>query len=184
MTPYIWLTIIGLALIVFIIWFNWPDIKEPELKRPGVRKFRPGDEFADCGHNVYWLTVYQSCMACRAERAEKILQETRNALLESMQTIAAHGNGLAKARLQNFNTKLEAANGPGVYIAIEDVQEIADILREHHLHAMESLNVFFEQDGKPIDVAVDLGDAYGESDIYERTDEILHRARLHGVKFK
>lgn len=42
-------------------------------------------------------------------------------------------------------------------------------LRKHHTHASEECRVYFEQDGKPIDICTNLGEAYQESSLCEET---------------
>lgn len=44
-----------------------------------------------------------------------------------------------------------------------------EALQKHHDHASEACNVFFEQDGKPIDICTDLGEAYQDSSLCELT---------------
>lgn len=45
----------------------------------------------------------------------------------------------------------------------------------NHLHAktQEECNVFFEQDGKPIEICTDLGEAYAESALCEKVIQAL-----------
>jgi hypothetical protein len=59
------------------------------------------------------------------------------------------------------------------YISRESVKPLVDALRNHHAHASESCNVFFEQDGKAIDIATDLGEAYQDSELCEKTYDAL-----------
>ena len=52
-------------------------------------------------------------------------------------------------------------------------EEAIAMLSEHHKHHQETLVVYFEQDGKPIEMSTDLGEAYLESDLAERTSDAL-----------
>jgi len=54
-----------------------------------------------------------------------------------------------------------------------DVALLVKALRAHHQHDSESCPVFFEQDGKPIELCTDLGEAYGESALAEQTVKAL-----------
>lgn len=47
------------------------------------------------------------------------------------------------------------------------------MLNHQHAKHSETLSVYFEQDGKPIDFATDLGEAYDESELAQRTIEAL-----------
>lgn len=51
----------------------------------------------------------------------------------------------------------------------DELHRAKTTLRKHHLHASEGCNVFFEQDGKPIEIATDLGEAYQESALHDET---------------
>jgi hypothetical protein len=54
------------------------------------------------------------------------------------------------------------------------VVAVQQVLRLHHQHAQEMGSVYFEQDGKPIEMSTDLGEAYIESDLYGRTEKVLN----------
>lgn len=56
-------------------------------------------------------------------------------------------------------------------------QELYGRLLIHHEHQSETCNVFFEQNGKPLDFSTDLGEAYQESDMYEKTTSVLWEYR-------
>jgi len=62
----------------------------------------------------------------------------------------------------------------------KEIIGLADVLQAHHKHASEAGNVYFEQDGKPIDVVTDLGEAYQESDLCDKTMAALARAKEVG----
>lgn len=51
--------------------------------------------------------------------------------------------------------------------------ELNRVLRKHHEHHQEECRVYFEQDGKPIDICTDLGEAYSESGLAEETVKAL-----------
>lgn len=48
-----------------------------------------------------------------------------------------------------------------------------EALKRHHEHDQESNPVYFEQDEKPVECSYDLGEAYGESDLCELTEQAL-----------
>jgi len=52
--------------------------------------------------------------------------------------------------------------------------ELEKALQKHHDHANESCVVYFEQDGKPIEISTDLAEAYQESGLWEETENALH----------
>ena len=54
-------------------------------------------------------------------------------------------------------------------------RELGGKLAKHHKHHSEPCTVYFEQDGKPIDVLTDLGDAYQDSALAEETGDSLAR---------
>lgn len=56
------------------------------------------------------------------------------------------------------------------------VEQLKSALQKHHDHHSESCVVYFEQDGKPIEISVDLGEAYQDSDLCELTCRALARA--------
>lgn len=43
-----------------------------------------------CGHSAYWTTVYNSCMACRAEKAESQLADLAPLLALVQEVVAAY----------------------------------------------------------------------------------------------
>jgi len=47
------------------------------------------------------------------------------------------------------------------------------VLEALHKKTSETCNVFFEQDGKPIDIVTDLGEAYQESDLCSQVYQAL-----------
>lgn len=53
-------------------------------------------------------------------------------------------------------------------------------LRELHEHSKEECWVYFEQDGKPIEIVVDLGEAYGDSELAERVADALDALEREG----
>ena len=73
-----------------------------------------------------------------------------------------------------------ASPAPRVYTA-EEIRPLMEALRKHHQHAKEGAVVFFEQDGKPSEIATDLGDAYQDSGLCEETCDALYRARTLGL---
>ena len=48
-----------------------------------------------------------------------------------------------------------------------------EALQEHHNHATDTCVVFFEQDGQPIGISTDLGEAYSESLLCEKALKAL-----------
>lgn len=62
----------------------------------------------------------------------------------------------------------------------EKCAKLQGLLRELHAKLSEKCNVFFEQDGKPIDILTDLGEAYQESALCEKVSTCLDR-RAYGV---
>jgi hypothetical protein len=63
----------------------------------------------------------------------------------------------------------------------EQVKPLVEALQMLHAKMSEECNVFFEQDGKPIDICTDLGEAYQESELCEKTCDALSSARTIGI---
>jgi len=61
---------------------------------------------------------------------------------------------------------------PSIALA-EFLKPIEEALAAHHQHANESCVVYFEQDGKPIEISTDLAEAYQESDLWAKTTDVL-----------
>lgn len=60
-----------------------------------------------------------------------------------------------------------------VYKLRETCDELAAALKAQDDHHSESCVVFFEQDGKPIEISTDLGEAYQESELCEKTGKAI-----------
>lgn len=66
-----------------------------------------------------------------------------------------------------------------VFALSASCDQLRTVLRQHHEHASESVKVYFEQDGKPIDICTDLGESYQESTLCDSTVDVLNRHELH-----
>lgn len=75
-----------------------------------------------------------------------------------------HAGGMSPFVTAEFARKLEVV-----------MRAMADALKAIHDHNSESCNVFFEQDGNPIGVSCDLGEAYQESDICDNICKALEQ---------
>lgn len=55
----------------------------------------------------------------------------------------------------------------------QSLAPMREVLAEHHKHHQEKCLVFFSQGGRPIDIETDLGEAYSESALAEKTSESI-----------
>lgn len=101
------------------------------------------------------------CEVCGHIKAEDGCPHCIQTLLTAEKEASGKLNEILKAGEARFDNLLTAN-----YI-------LREALEAHHRHHQESCLVFFSQDGKPIDIETDLGEAYSESDLAEKTIEAL-----------
>ena len=58
-------------------------------------------------------------------------------------------------------------------VAIGRILRLRQVLKAHHDHESQMGSVYFEQDGKPIEIATDLGEAYQDSQLCSETEAAL-----------
>lgn len=95
---------------------------------------------------------------------KKILQKEITLNNEAAQTWDRHA-----LVADNFALKQSLATWQGIS------DELEQKLRKIHKHNSESNPVYFQQDGKPIEIVVDLGEAYQDSAMCEEIYEALSK---------
>ena len=67
--------------------------------------------FSACGHNAYWMGTYDTCMACRAEKAESRLQASEGEKEQLEKTVAfwAGKNNESRARIAELEKLCQEA---------------------------------------------------------------------------
>lgn len=75
-----------------------------------------------------------------------------------------------KNAIKAWNTRARDAHIEELEAALKIAGEA---LEAHHKHHQQALEVYLEQDGKPLDFSIDLGEAYSDSGLCEKTGEAI-----------
>jgi HD-GYP domain-containing protein (c-di-GMP phosphodiesterase class II) len=100
---------------------------------------------------------YEGVIA-RLRKENAILQEVNRGLAEQLASTKAWSTAACE-QIANLNAQAAQLRGA---------------LEQCHAKMSEECNVYFEQDGKPIDICIDLGEAYQESSLCEQVYAALH----------